>query len=62
MRDETEWMELVTLGFNRLVGSDKKNIILACRELLGKDMIVHKDLYGDSHAGDRIIDHLANHF
>ncbi len=62
MRDETEWMELVILGFNRLVGADKRKIILGCQEFLSKETIQHKGLYGDSHAGDRIIDYLANHF
>ncbi len=57
LRDETEWVELITIGFNILVGSDKDNIISTYRN--GKFNTNFKiNLYGDGKSSKRIIDEL----
>ena len=44
LRDETEWIETVNLGWNRLVGSDVEKILEAVRDLkLGTDMNFDND-------------------
>ena len=60
MRDETEWVELIHAGVNRLVGADKQKIISAFHDFVGKEIVSSQELYGDAHASDKIIDHLAN--
>jgi UDP-GlcNAc3NAcA epimerase len=53
MRDETEWVETVETGWNRLVGADRKAILAAARE-------VHRPPerlmpYGDGNASRQIV-------
>ena len=55
LRDETEWVELVKNGFNTLVGADKDKILTAEKELSGKKMDFSMNLYGDGHAGDKVV-------
>lgn len=57
LRDETEWLELVEVGANTLVGADPKRIEKAGREALGST-VSDIQLYGDGHAGADIIDRL----
>lgn len=54
LRDETEWVELVEIGANRLVGTDRDAITDAinCPE---SPSISASDLYGDGHASARIV-------
>jgi UDP-GlcNAc3NAcA epimerase len=54
LRDETEWVETVEAGWNRLVGDDAEKILTAAGEspsILGRP---HSVLYGDGHAAERI--------
>ena len=60
LRDETEWVELVEHGYNRLVGADKAKIISAEQEFIHRDRDFTTPLYGDGHAGKKIIDILLN--
>ncbi|MEO8289543.1 MAG: UDP-N-acetylglucosamine 2-epimerase (non-hydrolyzing) [Gaiellaceae bacterium] len=54
LRENTEWVETVELGWNRLVGSDPDAILAAVREAgPGKE---HPPLYGDGRAADLIAD------
>lgn len=59
LRDETEWTELVEYGFNKLVGANRDNILIAERsiETLANDF--SKALYGTGDAGKKIIRTLA---
>jgi len=54
MRDETEWVELVQAGVNRIVGANKEAICTAVRDFLSMDMDFSKDLYGGGNAGDKM--------
>ena len=54
LRDSTEWVETVELGWNRLVGSDPSAIGEAVRNAVPGP--THPPLYGDGHAADLIAD------
>lgn len=56
MRDETEWMELVENGFNRLAGSDTDRILKCVTELRQKEQCGFENrLYGNGDAGKEIV-------
>jgi UDP-GlcNAc3NAcA epimerase len=57
LRDETEWVELVELGVNRLVGTDAAAIAEAVAGHVFRD--VQADVYGDGRASQRIAAALA---
>lgn len=55
LRDETEWVELVEIGANVLVGADKENILKTfknCSKFSNK--YSNANLYGDGQASKRI--------
>jgi UDP-GlcNAc3NAcA epimerase len=58
VRDETEWTELVEAGANRVVGTDPEAILAACDWALDP-LTGPQPLYGDGHAGQRIVERLA---
>lgn len=56
MRDETEWVELVENGFNRLAGSDTDRILECANELRQKECYGFENrLYGNGDAGKEIV-------
>jgi UDP-GlcNAc3NAcA epimerase len=58
LREETEWVELVDHGFNRLSGTSPERIAAAC-QLLGRQQLEwNVALYGDGKAAERIVDTL----
>jgi len=63
LRDETEWVELVEAGYNRIVGADSDRILQAIAELESDDCALppqgRQDLYGDGHSAERIASLLA---
>jgi UDP-GlcNAc3NAcA epimerase len=56
LRDETEWIELVEIGANRLVGAIKESIIDAFKNF--KYPKLFPLLYGDGRAGNKIVKEL----
>ena len=57
LREETEWVETVRLGWNRLVGADRDKIVAAVRDVRIPDE--HPPLFGDGHAAEKIVALLA---
>ena len=55
LRKETEWVELVEHGYNFLAGSAKDNILEAEASLNGYTNEWDLSLYGDGHAGEKIV-------
>ena len=56
LRDETEWVETVELGWNILAGSDQQKIVNAVRYFAPPEE--HPLLYGDGRAAEKIINML----
>ena len=52
-RDETEWLELVSNGFAKLVGSDSKQMIKAFRNFQKENNDFRKNLFGNK-VGEKI--------
>ena len=58
MRDQTEWVELIEVGANTLVGADREKIIEAVKQNMGRKIIDEKQLYGGGVAAKRIAEKL----
>jgi UDP-N-acetylglucosamine 2-epimerase len=58
MRDETEWVETVEVGWNVLAGADTERIVTAVRTQSGQRP-PRPTLYGDGRTADRIVDILS---
>ncbi len=54
LRDQTEWVETVETGWNRLVGADSGQIAEALKNL--QKPSARPELYGDGHAAAKIIE------
>lgn len=55
LRDETEWVELVSNNVNRLVGADPNNILQVYEESKQEQPDFDKELYGDGRAAEKIV-------
>jgi UDP-GlcNAc3NAcA epimerase len=55
MRDETEWVETVNLGRNRLVGASHEKILKAYSSIATKMPEAGGQPYGDGRAAERIL-------
>ena len=55
MRDQTEWVELIEVGANVLVGADQNKIINATKRHLGRQVQDTQQLYGGEKAAERIV-------
>ncbi len=62
LRDETEWVELVELGVNILVGANKEKILNAYKTVSKLQINNHKslNLYGGGKASENIVKDLIN--
>jgi len=58
LRDETEWVETLQLGWNKLVGANEKIIVKSIMEF--KKPKHHPILYGDGQAGNKIVKFLLD--
>jgi UDP-GlcNAc3NAcA epimerase len=56
LREETEWPETVTAGWNLLVGPDPEKLLAAIDREIPE---AHPDLYGDGHTAQAIVEILA---
>lgn len=61
LRDETEWVELVEHGFNKIVGADKAAILNAFKETINVDLDYSMNLYGKGKAAAKIVARILNY-
>jgi UDP-GlcNAc3NAcA epimerase len=62
MRDETEWVETVESGANRLVGANSERIQAAALQTVTKSRIQNPtQIYGTGNTAAAILSHLINH-
>lgn len=61
MRDQTEWVELVTVGANELVGADQANIVATVCRRYGEKIDDQHRLYGGGQAAKHISHYLSSH-
>ena len=61
LRDETEWVELVEHGFNKVVGAKRDKIIEAERNIGSKNTDFSIAFYGTGNAGNKIVRALLHH-
>lgn len=59
LRDETEWIELVQLGWNKVVGTNEGRIISAVSEFASSRRPDWTPVYGEGKASQMIVDVLA---
>ena len=57
LRNETEWVELVELGFNKLTGSDPNEIGLALDSFNGAELDWNSRIYGNGNAAEKIVNY-----
>src|SRR5690606_17426346 len=58
MRDQTEWVELVEIGANELVGAEIEKIVVAAGRNFGREIHIDHRLYGDGNAASKIVQYL----
>jgi UDP-GlcNAc3NAcA epimerase len=61
LRDETEWVELVSNGYNTIVGADGDKIIAAANKYLGETFHKASELYGGGKAAQNMCEHLIQY-
>ena len=59
MRDQTEWVELIEVGANELVGADTRKIVIAANNNFGRRVQDSKQMYGGGKAAHRIVAELG---
>jgi UDP-GlcNAc3NAcA epimerase len=58
MRDETEWVELVDRGHNRIAGAERAKILEAFEAMRGRSVDDPDELFGGGRAAERVVDAL----
>ena len=61
-RDQTEWIELVNHGYNKIVGADSKKIIDSVNYFESQTFHKEIELYGGGNAAKGIVSNLIKHF
>jgi len=61
LRNETEWVELVTLGANRLVGSSFENIIASFHDFVKLNFDFDPSIYGSGSAAKLIVEEIVGY-
>jgi len=59
MRDQTEWIELVDVGANELVGANRGKIVEAVLNNISREVIDKRNIYGGGQASHRIASRLV---
>jgi len=62
MRDQTEWVETVELGWNQVVGTDADMIMQAYGRIDSIERSVDKNPYGDGCSAQKIINILKSKY
>ena len=62
LRDETEWVELLEIGANMLVGANKEKILEVYNNSLNSVNSIKKDLYGKGSASEIIVNKLLENY
>lgn len=62
IRTETEWVETVESGWNRLAAAEQNAILNAAHSALNTRPTQHPPLYGDGHAAERMVAALEKAF
>ena len=60
LREETEWVETVETGWNRLVGADPEQIVTAVQNAAVQED--QPDLFGDGKAAEKIVDLIKSEY
>lgn len=58
LRDQTEWVELVDVGANALVGASKEKIVSTVQKYFDTEVAFDDRLYGDGSASEKIAESL----
>ena len=61
MREETEWIETVTMGWNKVVGANQNQILEAYKSFLSfPPKNANEKPYGDGKAANKVVNHILN--
>ncbi|OJJ18367.1 UDP-N-acetylglucosamine 2-epimerase [marine bacterium AO1-C] len=60
LRDETEWVETVEVGWNKIVGTSVEKILKAFEDSKEVTTLDHPNLYGDGKTAEKITNKLLN--
>ena len=61
-RNETEWIELVNHGYNKIVGADYQKIINSVQYFESRNFYKETELYGGGNATKSIVSNIITHF
>ena len=59
LRDETEWVELIDHGYNKLAGADRETIVAHYNFFKSSKLDFSKELYGNGNAGSTVVKELV---
>lgn len=62
LREETEWMELVEHGYNKLVGHDSNKIYNTFVSFTNQKKSFTESFYGNGDASEKILNGIINHY